>query len=97
MGLTGKEKNYPHELSGGEQQRVAIARAYVNHPQILLADEPTGNLDSRTGHEVISLLLETSRTFHQTIVMITHNEEIARMADRVIRMEDGQITEGDAE
>ena len=97
LGLEDKLKNMPNNLSGGQQQRVAIARALITKPAIVLADEPTGNLDSRTGHEVISLLLETSRTFHQTIVMITHNEEIARMADRVIRMEDGQITEGDAE
>ena len=95
--LTEKLSNMPNTLSGGQQQRVAVARALASKPALILADEPTGNLDSRTGHEVISLLLETSRTFHQTIVMITHNEEIARMADRVIRMEDGQITEGDAE
>ena len=97
LGLTEKLSNMPNTLSGGQQQRVAVARALASKPALILADEPTGNLDSRTGHEVISLLLETSRTFHQTIVMITHNEEIARMADRVIRMEDGQITEGDAE
>lgn len=97
LGLTEKLSNMPNTLSGGQQQRVAVARALASKPALILADEPTGNLDSRTGHEVISLLLEASRTFHQTIVMITHNEEIARMADRVIRMEDGQITEGDAE
>ena len=97
VGLSEKVNVYPSMLSGGQQQRVAVARALASKPALILADEPTGNLDSRTGHEVISLLLETSRTFHQTIVMITHNEEIARMADRVIRMEDGQITEGDAE
>ena len=97
LGLTEKLSNMPNTLSGGQQQRVAVARALASKPALILADEPTGNLDSRTGHEVISLLLETSRTVHQTIVMITHNEEIARMADRVIRMEDGQITEGDAE
>lgn len=97
LGLTEKLSNMPNTLSGGQQQRVAVARALASKPALILADEPTGNLDSRTGHEVISLLLETSHTFHQTIVMITHNEEIARMADRVIRMEDGQITEGDAE
>lgn len=97
LGLTEKLSNMPNTLSGGQQQRVAVARALASKPALILADEPTGNLDSRTGHEVISLLLETSSTFHQTIVMITHNEEIARMADRVIRMEDGQITEGDAE
>ena len=97
VGLGDKLRNKPSQLSGGQQQRASIARALAGDPAVILADEPTGNLDSRTGHEVISLLLETSRTFHQTIVMITHNEEIARMADRVIRMEDGQITEGDAE
>ena len=84
-------------IAEGEFAAIAGASGRGSRHALLLADEPTGNLDSRTGHEVISLLLETSRTFHQTIVMITHNEEIARMADRVIRMEDGQITEGDAE
>mgnify|MGYP000746578490 CR=1 FL=1 len=81
-------------LSGGEQQRVALARALVNRPDILLADEPTGNLDSKTGMDVISLLKVTSREFNQTIVMITHNEEIALMADRMIRIEDGKVELG---
>ena len=78
-------------LSGGQQQRVAIARALASKPSIILADEPTGNLDTRTSDDVIGLLKTTSQEFHQTIVMITHNPEIARMADRVIRIEDGRI------
>ena len=82
---------YPHELSGGEQQRVALARALVNSPDILLADEPTGNLDGKTSQDVLSLLKVTSRKYAQTIVMITHNEEIAQLADRIIRIEDGRI------
>ena len=82
---------YPGELSGGGQQRVAIARALIAKPAILLADEPTGNLDSKTSDDVIGLLKMTSQEFHQTIVMITHNPEIAAMADRVIRIEDGRI------
>lgn len=84
---------YPHELSGGGQQRAAIARALIAKPSILLADEPTGNLDSKTSDDVIGLLKMTSREFHQTIVMITHNPEIAQMADRIIRIEDGRIAE----
>ena len=94
VGLAAKYKSYPKQLSGGEQQRVAIARALVNQPKILLADEPTGNLDSKTGMDVISLLKVTSREFNQTIVMITHNEEIALMADRMIRIEDGKVELG---
>ena len=82
---------YPAELSGGMIKRVAIARALVNNPDILLADEPTGNLDSRTSQDVLSLLKVTSQKFAQTIVMITHNEEIAQTADRIIRIEDGRI------
>ncbi len=78
-------------LSGGQQQRVAIARALASKPAILLADEPTGNLDSKTSEDVIALLKATSQTFHQTIVMITHNPEIAQLADRVVRIEDGKI------
>lgn len=85
----------PNELSGGQQQRVAIARALAAKPAIILADEPTGNLDSRTGMDVVSLLKVTSREFHQTIVMITHNEEIAQMADQVIRIEDGKAEAGE--
>lgn len=82
---------FPNELSGGGQQRVAIARALITKPSIILADEPTGNLDSKTSDDVIGLLKMTSQQFHQTIVMITHNPEIAAQADRVIRIEDGQI------
>ena len=81
------------KLSGGQQQRVAIARALVSEAPIILADEPTGNLDSKTGMDVIALLKMTSQAFHQTIVMITHNEEIALMADRMIRIEDGKVVE----
>ncbi|MBS6397329.1 MAG: ABC transporter ATP-binding protein [Clostridiales bacterium] len=82
---------YPHELSGGGQQRAAIARALIAKPAIILADEPTGNLDSKTSDDVIGLLKMTSKEFHQTIVMITHNPEIAQMADRIVRIEDGRI------
>ena len=82
---------YPHELSGGGQQRVAIARALMAKPSILLADEPTGNLDSKSGQNVLGLLKMSVETYHQTLVMITHNLEIAQMADRVVRMEDGRI------
>ena len=82
---------YPHELSGGGQQRVAIARALIAKPSILLADEPTGNLDSKSGQNVLGLLKMSVETYHQTLVMITHNLEIAQMADRVVRMEDGRI------
>lgn len=82
---------YPHELSGGGQQRAAIARALMAKPSILLADEPTGNLDSKSGQNVLGLLKMSVETYHQTLVMITHNLEIAQMADRVVRMEDGRI------
>ena len=81
----------PNQLSGGQQQRAAVARALASKPAIILADEPTGNLDSKTGMDMISLLKVTSREFHQTIVMITHNEEIALMADGIIRIEDGKL------
>ena len=81
----------PNNLSGGQQQRVAIARALSTKPAIILADEPTGNLDSKTSQDVLSLLKVTSQKFGQTIVMITHNEEIAQLADRIVRIEDGQI------
>ena len=91
LGLEKKLDSLPNQLSGGQQQRVAIARALVSKPSIILADEPTGNLDTRTSDDVIGLLKMTSREFHQTIVMITHNPEIARMADRVIHIEDGHI------
>lgn len=91
LGLGSKLQNLPNNLSGGQQQRVAIARALAAKPAIILADEPTGNLDSRTSQDVMSLLKVTSQRFAQTIVMITHNEAIAQMADRVIRIEDGRI------
>ena len=91
LGLEKKLDSLPNQLSGGQQQRVAIARALASKPSIILADEPTGNLDTRTSDDVIGLLKMTSREFHQTIVMITHNPEIARMADRVIHIEDGHI------
>ena len=89
--LEGKLANYPSHLSGGQQQRVAIARALVSKPAIILADEPTGNLDTRTSDKVVALLKMTSEKFHQTIVMITHNPEIAEKADLRIRIEDGKI------
>ena len=95
LGLTEKVRNRPNQLSGGQQQRVAIARALASKPKIVLADEPTGNLDSRTSSEVMGLLQMTSREFNQTIIMITHNEEIAQMADRIIHMEDGRVVGGD--
>ncbi|MGB8455925.1 MAG: ABC transporter ATP-binding protein [Anaerocolumna sp.] len=96
LGLGSKLNNLPNNLSGGQQQRVAIARALATKPAILLADEPTGNLDSKTSLDVMGLLKVTGQQFKQTIVMITHNEEIAQMADRIIRLEDGKITGGDA-
>ena len=95
LGLKGKEERRPNQLSGGQQQRVAIARALASKPAIVLADEPTGNLDSRTSQEVIGLLQMSSREFHQTIIIITHNEEIAQMADRIIHIEDEHIVGGD--
>ncbi len=91
LGLDGRLDALPSQLSGGQQQRVAIARALATAPAIILADEPTGNLDSKTSQDVLGLLKVTSQKFAQTIVMITHNEEIAQMADRVIRIEDGRI------
>ena len=91
LGLEKKLRNLPNNLSGGQQQRVAIARALAAKPAIILADEPTGNLDSKTSQDVMALLKNTSEKFAQTIVMITHNEEIAQTADRVIRIEDGKI------
>lgn len=91
LGLSEKLNNMPSNLSGGQQQRVAIARALATKPAIVLADEPTGNLDSKTSLEVIGLLKTTSKEFNQTMVMITHNEEIAQMTDRIIHIEDGQI------
>ena len=91
LGLGEKLQNLPNNLSGGQQQRVAIARALATKPAILLADEPTGNLDSRTSQDVLGLLKVTGQKFSQTIVMITHNEEIAQLANRIIRIEDGKI------
>ena len=91
LGLDGRLDALPNQLSGGQRQRVAIARALAAAPAIILADEPTGNLDSKTSQDVLSLLKVTSQKFSQTIVMITHNEEIAQMADRIIRIEDGRI------
>jgi len=91
LGLDKKLQNLPNQLSGGQQQRVAIARALATKPAILLADEPTGNLDSRTSQDVLSLMKVTGQKFAQTMVMITHNEEIAQMADRIVRIEDGRI------
>ena len=93
MGLSDKENAYPCELSGGQQQRVAIARALITKPAIVLADEPTGNLDSKTSAEVLGLIKRTSAEFRQTVVMITHNDDIARLADRIVRIEDGKIVE----
>lgn len=91
MGLADRAGHYPHQLSGGQQQRVAIARALAAKPAILLADEPTGNLDSRTSQDVLGLMKVTGQKFAQTMVMITHNEEIAQLADRIVRIEDGRI------
>ncbi len=91
LGLEKKLKNLPNQLSGGQQQRVAIARALAAKPAIVLADEPTGNLDSKTSQDVLSLMKVTGQKFSQTMVMITHNEEIAQMADRIVRIEDGRI------
>ena len=93
LGLEDKLKNMPNNLSGGQQQRVAIARALITKPAIVLADEPTGNLDSKTSVEVLGLIKRTSAEFHQTVVMITHNNDIARLADRIIRIEDGKIVD----
>ena len=93
LALGDKLNSMPNNLSGGQQQRVAIARALVSKPAIILADEPTGNLDSRTSSDVLGLLKTTSYKFDQTLVMITHNNEIAQLADRIVRIEDGRITE----
>ena len=93
LGLESKLQNLPNNLSGGQQQRVAIARSLASKPAIILADEPTGNLDSKTSQDVLGLLKVSSQKYTQTIVMITHNEEIAQLADRIIRIEDGKIVE----
>lgn len=94
LGLKEKMRSMPEQLSGGQQQRVAIARALAIKPAIVLADEPTGNLDSRTSQDVLGLLKVTGEKFNQTILMITHNEEIAQLAGRIIRIEDGKVSEG---
>ena len=91
LGLDDKLNNMPNQLSGGQQQRVAIARALITKPAIILADEPTGNLDSKTSADVLGLIKRTSAEFRQTVVMITHNNDIARLADRIVRIEDGKI------
>ena len=91
LGLQNKREQTPYTLSGGEQQRVAIARALITRPAVVLADEPTGNLDSRTGIEVIGLMKVLAQKFYQTLVVVTHDEEVAQMADRIIRIEDGKI------
>ena len=93
MGLGGRAEHMPTEMSGGQQQRVGIARAFVSKPRVIFADEPTGNLDSKTSADVLGLLKTTSQKFHQTLVMITHNSEIAQLADRIIRIEDGKIVQ----
>ena len=96
LGLESKLQDFPNQLSGGQQQRVAIARALATKPSIVLADEPTGSLDSKTSQDVIGLLKVTGEKFNQTIIMITHNEELAQLADRIIHIEDGKILGGDA-
>ena len=93
LGLQGKENVMPNQLSGGQQQRVALARALAAKPAIILADEPTGNLDSQTSMDVLGLIKSSSEKLGQTVVMITHDEEIAQMAGRIIRIEDGKIAE----
>ena len=92
VGLSHRDTHKPGELSGGEQQRVAIARALINNPKILIADEPTGNLDAKTGEEIMDLILKINKDMHLTIIMATHNEEIAKLADRVVNISDGIIT-----
>ena len=91
LGLENRRKHLPNELSGGQQQRVAIGRALINHPAIVLADEPTGNLDSKASNEIVELLKVSNKKYHQTIILITHNPEIAKVADRIITIEDGKI------
>ena len=93
MNISHRASHFPQQLSGGQQQRVAIARALITKPAIVLADEPTGNLDSKTSVEVLGLIKRTSAEFGQTVVMITHNNDIARLADRIVRIEDGRIVE----
>ena len=93
LGLTGREHNLPNQLSGGQQQRASIGRALANNPSIVLADEPTGNLDSRNSAEIVALLRRSNRELGQTLVMITHDQDIALQADRVITIEDGRIVQ----
>ena len=93
LGISGKTNTLPSKLSGGQQQRVAIARALASKPAIILADDPTGNLDTKTSMDVLGLLKTSGKKYNQTIVMITHNDEIAQMADRTIRIEDGHIVQ----
>ena len=95
LGLESRKKHLPNELSGGQQQRTSIGRALVTHPAIILADEPTGNLDSKTSDEIVELLKMSNKKYNQTIIMITHNLELASIADRVITIEDGKIVAGD--
>lgn len=92
LGLTQRRRHLPNQLSGGQQQRTSIGRAMITNPAIILADEPTGNLDSKSSDEIVALLKKSNRDYRQTIIMITHNPEIARTADRIIRIEDGKIT-----
>ena len=94
LGLENRKNHLPNELSGGQQQRVSIGRALITHPAIVLADEPTGNLDSKASDEIVNLLLKSNKELNQTIIMITHNMEIAKVADRIIELEDGHIVEG---
>ena len=93
LGLESRRKHLPNELSGGQQQRTSIGRAMITSPAIILADEPTGNLDSKSSDEIVSLLKKSNRDYKQTIIMITHNMEIAKIADRIIKIEDGKIVE----
>lgn len=95
LGLESRKKHLPNELSGGQQQRTSIGRALVTHPAIILADEPTGNLDSKTSDEIVELLKMSNKKYNQTIIMITHNLELASIADRIITIEDGKIVAGD--
>ncbi len=95
LGLDDRIKHLPNELSGGQQQRTSIGRALITRPALILADEPTGNLDSKSGDEIVELLKKSNREYKQTIIMITHNMEIAKCADRIIRIEDGKVVEGE--
>ena len=95
LGLENRKKHLPNQLSGGEQQRTSIGRALITNPTIILADEPTGNLDSKASDEIVALLKKTNKEYKQTIIMITHNMEIAKCADRIIKIEDGKIVKGE--